>query len=475
MGGFFGTISREECANDLFYGTDYNSHLGTRRGGLATFDPGRGFMRGIHSLENGYFRNRFEDDLSKFTGKAGIGVISDTDAQPMLVNSHLGRFALVTVARVNNAEELTRELLSEGMYLTEFSSGKINITELISLLIVRGKNFVEGIENVYREVKGSCSMLILTEDSVIAARDAWGRTPVAIGSKVGAMAVSSESTAFANLGFETTGYLGPGEIVRLTADGMERLREPNPRKQVCSFLWIYYGFPTSCYDGSNVERSRFLCGKSMGENERTEVDCACGVPDSGIGMAVGFAAGHGVPYMRTIAKYTPTWSRSFMPSYQSTRDLVAKMKLIHNADMLRGRKVIFCDDSIVRGTQLRDNTRQLHESGAREVHMRIACPPLVFGCPFLNFSTSKTELELITRRVIKELEGDSDKNVDKYTDSTTPEYARMVREIARQLNLDSLRFNTIETLVDSIGLPREDLCLHCFDGSSAFTLEEENK
>ena len=475
MGGFFGTISREECANDLFYGTDYNSHLGTRRGGLATFDHGRGFMRGIHSLENGYFRNRFEDELSKFTGKAGIGVISDTDAQPMLVNSHLGRFALVTVARVNNAEELTRELLSEGMYLTEFSSGKINITELISLLIVRGKNFVEGIENVYREVKGSCSMLILTEDSVIAARDAWGRTPVAIGSKDGAMAVSSESTAFANLGFETTGFLGPGEIVRLTADGMERLREPNPRKQVCSFLWIYYGFPTSCYDGSNVERSRFLCGKSMGENERTEVDCACGVPDSGIGMAVGFAAGRGVPYMRTIAKYTPTWSRSFMPSYQSTRDLVAKMKLIHNADMLRGRKVIFCDDSIVRGTQLRDNTRQLHESGAKEVHMRISCPPLVFGCPFLNFSTSKTELELITRRVIKELEGDSDKNVDKYTDSTTPEYARMVREIARQLNLDSLRFNTIETLVDSIGLPREDLCLHCFDGSSAFTLEEENK
>ena len=401
--------------------------------------------------------------------------MSDTDAQPMLVNSHLGRFALVTVARVNNAEELTRELLSEGMYLTEFSSGKINITELISLLIVRGKNFVEGIENVYREVKGSCSMLILTEDSVIAARDAWGRTPVAIGSKDGAMAVSSESTAFANLGFETTGFLGPGEIVRLTADGMERLREPNPRKQVCSFLWIYYGFPTSCYDGSNVERSRFLCGKSMGENERTEVDCACGVPDSGIGMAVGFAAGRGVPYMRTIAKYTPTWSRSFMPSYQSTRDLVAKMKLIHNADMLRGRKVIFCDDSIVRGTQLRDNTRQLHESGAKEVHMRISCPPLVFGCPFLNFSTSKTELELITRRVIKELEGDSDKNVDKYTDSTTPEYARMVREIARQLNLDSLRFNTIETLVDSIGLPREDLCLHCFDGSSAFTLEEENK
>ena len=443
MGGFFGTISKQECATDLFYGTDYNSHLGTRRGGLATYDSQRGFMRGIHSLENSYFRSRFEDELGKFTGNAGIGVISDTDAQPMLVNSHLGRFALVTVARVNNAETLARKFLDEGMYLTEFSSGKINITELVSLLIVRGRTFVEGIENVFREVKGSCSMLILTEDGIIVARDTWGRTPVAIGSRDGAMAVSSESTSFANLGFTTSAFLGPGEIVRLRADGMEQLRAPNPRKQVCSFLWIYYGFPTSCYDGRNVEEARFRCGKEMGEKDDIEVDCACGIPDSGIGMAVGYAAGHKVPYMRTIAKYTP--------------------------------RVLFCDDSIVRGTQLRDNTRQLHESGATQVHMRIACPPLVFGCPFLNFSTSKTELELITRRIIKKFEGDIDKNVDKYCDSSTPEYARMVDEIASELNLDSLKFNSIETLVRSIGLPREDLCLHCFDGSSAFTLEEENK
>lgn len=368
-----------------------------------------------------------------------------------------------------------KKFLAEGMYLTEFSSGKINITELVSLLIVRGKDFVEGIENVFREVKGSCSMLILTENGIIAARDAWGRTPISVGKKEGAMAVSSESTAFANLGYEPHSFLGPGEIVRLTADGIEQLRAPNPRKQVCSFLWIYYGFPTSCYDGKNVEESRFLCGKEMGQKEDIEVDCACGVPDSGIGMAVGYAAGRGVPYMRTIAKYTPTWSRSFMPTNQSTRDLVAKMKLIHNTDMLHGRKVLFCDDSIVRGTQLRDNTRQLHESGAKEVHMRISCPPLVFGCPFLNFSTSKTELELITRRIIEKFEGDSNKNVEKYTDSTTPEYKRMVDDIASQLNLDSLKFNTIETLVKSIGLPREELCLHCFDGSSAFTLEEENK
>ena len=475
MGGFFGTISKHECATDLFYGTDYNSHLGTRRGGLATYDSRRGFMRGIHSLENAYFRNRFEDELDKFTGNSGIGVISDTDAQPMLVNSHLGRFALVTVAKVNNLEALASKALDEGMYLTEFSSGKINVTELISLLIVKGKTFVEGIENVFREVRGSCSLLLLTEDGIIAARDSWGRTPVAIGTKDGAMAVSSESTAFANLGYTTSAHLGPGEIVLLRADGMERLRKPNPRKQVCSFLWIYYGFPTSCYDGRNVEEARFRCGKAMGQEDCTEVDCACGVPDSGIGMAVGYSAGRGVPYMRTIAKYTPTWSRSFMPSYQSTRDLVAKMKLIHNEAMLKGRKVLFCDDSIVRGTQLRDNTRQLHESGAEEVHMRISCPPLVFGCPFLNFSASKTELELITRRIIEQFEGDSNKNVEKYTDSSTPEYKRMVEEIARQLNLDSLKFNTIDTLVLSIGLPREDLCLHCFDGSSAYTLEEENK
>ncbi len=475
MGGFFGTISKRECATDLFYGTDYNSHLGTRRGGLATYDSKKGFMRGIHSLENAYFRSCFEGELDKFTGNAGIGIISDTDAQPMLVNSHLGRFAIVTVARVNNAEALARKCLDEGMYLTEFSSGRINVTELISLLIVKGKDFVEGIENVYREVKGSCSMLILTEDGIIAARDAWGRTPVTIGVKDGAMAVTSESTAFPNLGFETCGFLGPGEIVRLRADGMEQLRAPNPRKQICSFLYIYYGFPTSCYDGRNVEEARFTCGKEMGEKDDIEVDCACGIPDSGIGMAVGYAAGHGVPYMRTVAKYTPTWSRSFMPSFQAARDLVAKMKLIHNSDMLRGKKILFCDDSIVRGTQLRDNTKQLHDSGAKEVHMRIACPPLVFGCPFLNFSASKTELELITRRIIEEFEGDMNKNVDKYTDASTPEHKRLVDEIARRLNLDSLKFSTIEAVVKSIGLPREDICLHCFDGSSAYTLEQENK
>ena len=472
MGGLCGIISEQRCVTDLFYGTDYNSHLGTRRGGLATYEQNQGFFRSIHSIENGYFRNRFEDELDKFVGNAGIGIISDTDAQPMLVNSHLGRFAIATVAKVNNAEQLAAKALDEGMYLTEFSSGKINVTELVSLLIVRGKTFVEGIENVFREVKGSCTMLILTEDGIIAARDAWGRTPLAIGVKEGAMAVSSESTAFANLGYRTCKFIGPGEIVRLRADGMEQLRGPNPRKQVCSFLWVYYGFPTSAYEGQNVEEMRFRCGKAMGERDDVPVDCACGIPDSGVGMAVGYAAGRGVPYMRTVAKYTPTWARSFMPSNQGTRDLVAKMKLIPNRDLLEGRKVLFCDDSIVRGTQLRNNVKNLHSLGAKEVHMRIACPPLVFGCPFVNFSASKNELELITRRIISEWK--DEENLKEYTKTGSEKYNALVEEIRRRLNLDSLKFSTMEALVGSIGLPREDICLHCFDGSSAYTLEEEN-
>ncbi len=472
MGGLCGIISERPCAVDLFYGTDYNSHLGTKRAGLATYESGSGFYRGIHNLENAYFRSRFEDELGKFVGNSGIGVISDTDAQPMLVNSRLGRFALATVAKVNNADELAHKFLQEGMYLTEFSSGKINITELISLLIVRGKTFKEGIENVFREVKGSCSMLILTEDGIIAARDAWGRTPLVVGKKDGAMAVTSESTAFSNLGYETCSYLGPGEIVRLRPDGMEQIRKPNPRRQVCAFLWVYYGFPTSCYDGKNVEEARFRCGKAMGEKDDICADCACGVPDSGIGMAVGYAAGRGIPYMRAITKYTPTWARSFMPSNQSMRDLVARMKLIPNRDMLEGKKVLFCDDSIVRGTQLRNNAQSLRALGTKEIHMRIACPPLVFSCPFVNFSASKNDLELLTRRIIREWNDEA--NVDEYAVTGSPRYNRLVEEIRRRLNLDSLKFTTVETLVESIGLPEEDICLHCFNRSSAFTLEEEN-
>ena len=475
MGGFFGTASLKPCASDLFYGTDYNSHLGTRRGGMATYSKENGFLRSIHNLENTYFRTRFEDELPKFKGNTGIGIISDTDAQPLLMNSHLGRFAIATVAKVNNAEDLAQQLLAEGMHLSEFSSGKINPTELIGLLIIKGKSFVEGIENVFRLVKGSCSLLLLTDDGIIAARDAWGRTPIVVGKREGAMAVSSESTSFPNLGYETCHFVGPGEIVRIRPEGMEQLRKPNKKMQVCSFLWVYYGFPTSCYEGKNVEEVRYQCGRIMGEEDQTPVDCACGIPDSGIGMATGYAAGHKVPYMRAISKYTPTWPRSFMPSNQEMRDLVAKMKLIPNRDALKDRRVLFCDDSIVRGTQLKDNTKVLTELGAKEVHMRIACPPLLYGCQFINFSASKSEMELITRRVIQDFEGDSTKNLDKYAQTDSPEYKRMVDEIARRLNLSSLRFSKLETLVEAIGLPKEQICTHCFDGSSFFTLEEENK
>ena len=474
MGGFFGTVSEKPCRADLFYGTDYQSHMGTKRGGMATLSEEGEFFRSIHNLESTYFRTRFEPELDKFKGNAGIGVISDTDAQPMLMNSHLGRFALVTVAKINNQEELCQKLLNEGQHLSEFSSGKINPTELVALLIIKGKDFVSGIEYVFHHIQGSCSMLLLTEDGIIAARDSWGRTPIVVGKKEEAMAVTSESTAFHNLGFETTYFVGPGEIVRINASGMEQLRRPNKRMQICSFLWVYYGFPTSCYEGRNVEYVRNECGRRMGEEDPTEVDCACGIPDSGIGMAVGYAEGHKCPYMRAISKYTPTWPRSFTPSNQDTRNLVAKMKIIPNSDKLRDKRVLFCDDSIVRGTQLHDNTKVLHELGAKEVHMRIACPPLVYGCKFINFSASKSDLELITRRIIKDFEGDENKNLDAYTRTDSPEYNRMVEEIARRLNLDSLKFSKLETLIEAIGLPKEQICTHCFDGSSAYTLVEEN-
>lgn len=470
MGGFFGTVSKASCVTDLFYGTDYNSHLGTKRGGLATYDAEEGmFARSIHNLESTYFRTKFEDELDKFKGNVGIGIISDTDPQPIIINSHLGRFAIVTVAKIVNLEEIEAELLSQNMHFAELSSGNTNQTELISLLIIQGKTFVEGIENVYRCVKGSCSMLLLSEDgSIIAARDKWGRTPIVIGRKEGAYAATSESSSFPNLDYEIDRYLGPGEIVRMTADGVEQLRKPEEKMQICSFLWVYYGFPTSCYEGRNVEEVRFTSGLKMGQSDDSEVDCACGIPDSGVGMALGYAEGKGVPYHRAISKYTPTWPRSFTPSKQEMRSLVAKMKLIPNRAMLEGKRLLFCDDSIVRGTQLRDNVKVLYEYGAKEVHIRIACPPLIYACPFVGFTASKSPLELITRRIIAELEGDADKNLEKYATTGSPEYEKMVSIIAERFGLTTLKFNTLETLIESIGLPKCKVCTHCFDGSSCF-------
>ena len=473
MGGIFGTISKKSCVADLFNGTDYNSHLGTRRGGMATFCKEKGFVRSIHNLESSYFRTKFEPTLDRFEGAtSGIGVISDTDAQPLIMNSHLGKFAICTVAKILNKDELTNEMLEKNMHFAEMSSGSTNPTELVALLIIQGKTFKEGIENVYRHIKGSCTMLLLTDHGIICARDSWGRTPIIIGKKDGAYAASSESTSFPNLDFDTVYNVGPGEIVKLTADGMEQIRKPNKKMQVCSFLWVYYGFPTSTYEGKNVEQARFDNGYNMAKTDPVEVDCCSGIPDSGTGMAMGYAAGKNVPYQRCIAKYTPTWPRSFTPSNQSMRSLVAKMKLIPNKAMLQGKKVLFCDDSIVRGTQLRDNVKVLFDqAGLKECHMRIACPPLVYGCPFINFTSSKSDMELITRRMIQKFEGDPNKNLDKYATTDSPEYKRMVDEIAKELGLTTLKFNTIEQLIEAIGLPKCQVCTHCFDGSSQFSLE----
>ncbi len=466
MGGIFGTISQKDCVNDLFYGTDYNSHLGSKRAGMVTFDKERGFTRSIHSLERSYFRTKFEDELSSFCGRQGLGVISDTDPQPIIVNSHLGRYAVVTVAKINNLTDIADELLKQRMHLSELSANTLNQTELVALLINMGNSFVEGINHVFRRIEGSCSMLVLTEDGIIAARDFLGRTPLVIGRKEGAYAVSSETSSFPNLEYETVRDVGAGEIVQIHADGINVLQKPLKRRQVCSFLWVYYGFPTSTYEGINVEETRERNGKMMGQEDDTPADFVCGIPDSGVGMAVGYAQGHGIPYRRAVLKYTPTWPRSFTPSNQAHRNLVAKMKLIPNKAFLKGQRVVFCDDSIVRGTQLRDNVRTFFDAGAKEVHVRISCPPLIYGCPFIGFTSQKSDMELITRRIIKKFEGDAGKDLNKYATTDSLEYQRMVDEITRELGLTTLRFAKLETLVKSIGLPKCDLCTHCFDGSS---------
>lgn len=466
MGGFFGSISKNPCITDIFYGTDYHSHLGTKRAGLVTYDPEAGFNRTIHNIERDYFRSKFEDDLDKFHGNQGMGVISDTDPQPIIVNSHLGRYAVVTVAKVNNLRQIASELLEQRMHFSELSANNINQTELIALLVNMGKTFEDGIELVYKKVNGSCSMLILTENGIIAARDYLGRTPIVIGRKDGAYAVASETAAFPNLGYERVRDLGPGEVVRLTADSIEVLREPAPREQICSFLWVYYGFPSSDFDGINVEAVREAGGRMMGKTDKVKANCVCGIPDSGVGHALGYAEGSGIPYRRAVLKYTPTWPRSFTPGQQSRRDLVARMKLIPNPAILQGNSVVFCDDSIVRGTQLRDNVKTFFDCGASHVHARISCPPLVYGCPFVGYTSSKSDLELITRRIIEKFEGRHDAKLDRYATTGTPEYKRMVDEIARQLGLSTLEFSTLENLVEAIGLPKCRVCTHCFDGSS---------
>ncbi len=468
MGGFFGTALKKDCVTDLYYGTDYNSHLGTKRGGMATYDPTKGFVRSIHSLENTYFRTKFESVLPRFKGNLGIGVISDNDSQPIVVNSHLGKFAIVTVAKLQNIDELEKEMLDKHIHFAETSSGNTNPTELVATLINEGDDFAEGIRFAQDKIKGSCSMVLLTPDGLIAARDKLGRTPIVIGKKEDGYAVTSETTAFPNLDYEVVRDLGPGEIVKITADGITVLKEPLPEMQICSFLWVYYGFPVSTYEDRNVDEVRYASGELMGKRDDSDVDCVCGIPDSGVGMAYGYSNGKGVPYRRCVAKYTPTWPRSFTPSDQSMRDLVARMKLIPNRHMLKDKRVVFCDDSIVRGTQLKDNVKMLYDYGAKEVHIRIACPPLIYGCPFIGFTSSKSDMELMTRRIIAELEGDPNKNLEAYAKTGSPEYNALVQKMAEKFGLDSLKFSTIEELIKAIGLPKCRVCTHCFDGTSHF-------
>ena len=470
MGGFFGTTLRDEdCVTDLFYGVDYNSHLGTRRGGMATVSDSGKIARSIHNIENTYFRTKFEADLSQFSGRAGIGVISDNDAQPIIINSHLGRMAIVTVAKINNIAQLQEECLQKGQHFCEHSNDTVNPTELVATLITEGNTLVEGFENVYNKVKGSCSMLVLLADgSIVAARDKVGRTPIVVGRKTDGSghAACSESCAFPNLGYEFCYNVGPAEIVRITPDKIEQLKAPGEEMQICAFLWTYYGYAPCKYEGRNVDEMRYDSGMEVGKNDPTEIDLVSPIPDSGTGMALGYAAGKNVPFKRAMVKYTPTWPRSFTPSDQKRRELVAKMKLIPNMDMLRGKRVAFCDDSIVRGTQLRDNVSDLRKAGTKEVHVRISCPPLVYPCEFINFTSSKGMMELITRRVIAKLEGCMPEDVSEYCRTGSEKYNAMVEEIRKELGLDSLQFSPIETVVRAIGLPKCRICTHCFDGSS---------
>ncbi len=468
MSGFFGSVSKSDCVMDVFYGTDYHSHLGTKRAGLAFYSVDKGFQRAIHSLEDGYFRNKFDHDIHGFSGNAGIGVISDHEAQPIIVTSHMGRFAVATVSKISNIEELEHHFLGKRHTFSETSQGSVNPTELVAMLITECDDFVSGISSVYEQIKGSCSILILTENGIIAARDKLGRTPVIIGKKTDAFAVSFETCAFPNLNFETEYYLGPGEVIELTPDGYNQLKKPFDKMQICAFLWVYFGYPPSFYENINVDEARFKCGAALAKNDNIDADFVAGIPDSGVGHAIGYSAQNKIPLRRPYSKYTPTWPRSFMPQNQETRDLVAKMKLIPNQSVIRGKCGVFLDDSIVRGTQLKDNVQHLHASGIREIHMRIACPPLVHSCEYLNFSRSKSIYDLATRRVIKQMEGSEDVDVRDYSDEKTEKYAAMVENIRKNLDLTSLKYQKLSDLVLAIGLPKEKICTHCWDGSSSF-------
>ena len=466
MGGFFGVVSKSDCINDLFFGTDYHSHLGTMRGGMAVLN-GNGYTRHIHDITNSQFRSKFENDIAGMEGNEGIGVISDFDDQPLIIGSHLGMYAIVTVGVVQNIHELARKAYGKrATHFAEMAAGDVNPTELVATLINQEDTFEDGIRNAQEAVEGSCSLLLLTDHGIYAGRDRFGRTPIIIGKGKDGYAATMETCAFPNLDYEVEKYLGPGEVVLVTADGIEQKKPANDRMQICSFLWVYYGYPASNYEGINVEAVRNRCGAALARNDDAEIDVAAGIPDSGTAHAIGYAVEGGIPYRRPFVKYTPTWPRSFMPQDQSIRDLVAKMKLVPVRELIEGQRLLFCEDSIVRGTQLQDIIQRLYEYGAREVHMRPACPPLVYGCKFLNFSRSRSVLDLASRKAIKELVGDAEGEVDPdYAKAGSEKYCVMVQKIAERLKLTSLKYQKLEDLVAAIGLPKEKLCTYCWDGA----------
>jgi amidophosphoribosyltransferase len=465
MGGFFGVVSEGNCVSDLFYGTDYHSHLGTVRGGLAVRDSS-GITRFIHDITNAQFRSKFQDDILKMKGRQGIGAISDYEDQPLIIRSHLGMYGIVTVGRIGNLDRVVRRAFKERLgHFSEMSGGKLNPTEVVAMLINQEGSFAEGISRAQEVIRGSCSVLLLTHEGIYAARDLLGRTPIVIGEKPGAVAATLETCAFPNLGYEVKRYLGPGEIVLLAREGVEQKKAPGERLQICAFLWVYYGYPASSYEGINVEHTRYRCGAALARRDTAEVDFVAGIPDSGTAHALGYANEAGIPYLRPFVKYTPTWPRSFTPRHQAVRDLVARMKLIPIRELIQDRRLLFCEDSIVRGTQLKDTIQRLYDFGAKEIHMRPACPTLIYACPFLNFSRSRSELDLAGRRAIKEVEGDAEEVPPDYGDPRSSRYHEMVERIRRRLRLTTLRYQRLGDLVAAIGLPKEKLCTYCWDGT----------
>jgi len=466
MGGFFGVASKEDCVFDLFFGTDYHSHLGTRRAGMAVYDREEGYNRAIHNIENAPFRTKFDKDVNEMRGNLGIGCISDYEPQPLIVRSHHGTYAITTVGKINNAAKLIDDLFANGhSHFMEMSGGDINSTELVASIVNQSGNLVEGIRHAQEVIEGSMTILIMTDKGIYAARDRMGRTPVSIGKKEGAYCVAFESFSYLNLGYTVYKELGPGEIVVVTPEGVHTLAQPGKDMKICTFLWIYYGYPSSSYEGISVEKMRYKCGAMLAKRDHVKPDIVAGIPDSGTAHAIGYANTSGIPFSRPFIKYTPTWARSFMPTIQVQRNLVAKMKLIPVHDLIENKSLLLIDDSLVRGTQLRETTEFLYQSGAREVHVRPACPPLLFGCKYLNFSRSTSEMDLISRQVLKEMERE-DRKIDLkyYVDPDTPEYAEMVERIGKRLNFTTLRYHRLDDMIESVGIEREKLCTYCWNG-----------